>query len=792
MPAAELEKFLWEAISFGVFLAVCGGLLKRRYSPAATLLAGAAWVGCVLLAQGALLWSGREATLVLTLLPLTAYLPTAAVVHLLSARGFFPTAAVWTVGAMACTFLRLVRKLLLWGLNRVDWLSGGRWEQAATLSLLLAAAVLVFLILRFLRKPFLGPLLEGNPGWLPLCFPVLMVFLFLSYFASSTTRPVLLVLSAVTALSVLLAAARQLAAAAQLAELREVERQAALQLQRQRQEYEAVRARLEEGRAYRHDLRYHLTVLEGMARQGNLEGVCAYLSQLDGRLARTSGEHYCANFPVDAVLSSYLGRAKASGCQVQVQAALPSQLPFDELDVCALLANALENAVEACEKLPAPQRRLRLSVQLLEGGQLKLLVANPCPVPLAFDGEGFPQVPHREGHGLGLRSIRAVAQKYQGLFRCQCREGEFLLQAVLFPPPPAAPAAPAKPAAPHGRKGRRAVPLLLAGAACGLVLFYLFPAAGGRVRSPSLELPTAAQSASARLAWGDTAFAMELPEALASPAESTASAQGAASAQEPLETAQESPAAGQPAGGGHVDLPGSLSWESGGQPSGSWTGSAGGGSGSSGSGGSGASGEETDPSPPQEDSSEEPLPDGDLAAEDLTQQVDSYLQQMRETFQRYVARKYDGYVGMDITHQVLRDDGRLLTVRFDATLNVGGSGQYSRYFTLDWQAGKVLELADLFQPGSSYVQAVSGEVLRQMTQQVAAGMGDYFIPGGIWPPEECFQQIDPDQNFYINSTGQLVVAFEEYEVAPGSMGAPEFTIPTQALQGLLRQPSLLS
>ncbi|HIX64713.1 MAG TPA: LytTR family transcriptional regulator [Candidatus Anaerotruncus excrementipullorum] len=202
MPAAELEKFLWEAISFGVFLAVCGGLLKRRYSPAATLLAGAAWVGCVLLAQGALLWSGREATLVLTLLPLTAYLPTAAVVHLLSARGFFPTAAVWTVGAMACTFLRLVRKLLLWGLNRVDWLSGGRWEQAVALSLLLAAAVLVFLILRFLRKPFLGPLLEGNPGWLPLCFPVLMVFLFLSYFASSTTRPVLLVLSAVTALSV--------------------------------------------------------------------------------------------------------------------------------------------------------------------------------------------------------------------------------------------------------------------------------------------------------------------------------------------------------------------------------------------------------------------------------------------------------------------------------------------------------------------------------------------------------------------------------------------------------------
>ncbi len=79
-----------------------------------------------------------------------------------------------------------------------------------------------------------------------------------------------------------------------------------------------------------------------------------------------------------------------------------------------------------------------------------------------------------------------------------------------------------------------------------------------------------------------------------------------------------------------------------------------------------------------------------------------------------------------------------------------------------------------------------------MTEQISAGPADYFLPGGIWSEEECFQSIDPEQNFYINGSGQLVIVFAEYEVAPGSMGEPEFVIPADVLDGLLAQPSILS
>ncbi len=67
-----------------------------------------------------------------------------------------------------------------------------------------------------------------------------------------------------------------------------------------------------------------------------------------------------------------------------------------------------------------------------------------------------------------------------------------------------------------------------------------------------------------------------------------------------------------------------------------------------------------------------------------------------------------------------------------------------------------------------------------------------FPTQGYLDEEDCFQSIDPDQNFYVNESGQLIIVFTEYEVATGSMGEPEFVIPTDVLDGLLVQPSYVA
>ena len=99
--SAEWEKFLWEAIIFLTFTLICSGLANFRFSKTQNLLAaGFAFVGIALL-QVAFLLTSQDATLVLTLLPITAYLPAIIFLHLLSRTVFFRQ---WLFGQLELLF----------------------------------------------------------------------------------------------------------------------------------------------------------------------------------------------------------------------------------------------------------------------------------------------------------------------------------------------------------------------------------------------------------------------------------------------------------------------------------------------------------------------------------------------------------------------------------------------------------------------------------------------------------------------------------------------------------------
>ena len=103
-----------------------------------------------------------------------------------------------------------------------------------------AAAIMTFLVFRFLRKPFQTYVLQNNTSWLLLCFPVLMVFLLFSYVRNSTTDGVLLALLLLTAFSIFLILIRVLTSAAFITRLRASERAVSLQMRIQRREYEDI------------------------------------------------------------------------------------------------------------------------------------------------------------------------------------------------------------------------------------------------------------------------------------------------------------------------------------------------------------------------------------------------------------------------------------------------------------------------------------------------------------------------------------------------------------------------
>lgn len=202
----------------------------------------------------------------------------------------------------------------------------------------------------------------------------------------------------------------------------------------QRQDYDALCQKMEVGRIYRHDMRHHLAAMEGMLQQGDGAGALQYIQSLRGGLEDLAMPARCANPAVNAVLTAYIVQANNAGCAVETDLRVPEKLPFEETDLCVILANALENAIHACQDLPQDRRRIDLRMELTENRRLLVSVENPCPQPVAFGPDGLPEGPRQEGHGLGLQSVRQVAEKYGGLFRCQWEEGRFLFRTVLMPP----------------------------------------------------------------------------------------------------------------------------------------------------------------------------------------------------------------------------------------------------------------------------------------------------------------------------------------------------------------------
>lgn len=743
--AADVEKFLLEGIVFVPSLIVCAALTKPRFSWKISLSVLFGLAAAVVGIQAMLLAAGQDTTRVLTLLPLTAYLPAILCLHILSGTGFYRTMAVWTVGITVYFILDLLRKILVSEVGAGSAFKGWRLETMLLFAMSAAAALIVFLVFRFLRKPFRTYVSENQTNWQLLCFPVLMIFLLFSYFSNSATNTVNLAPLLLSAFSMFLALIRVLAVSSDIAELKAAEKEVAGQMELQRQEYEDMCKKVESGREYRHDMRHHLLAMEEMAKAGDNGELLAYIGDLSGRLAETAGRTYCKDPAVNAVLSASLQKAERAGCKVTENICLPDELPFERTDLCILLANTIENAVNACAEFPEKDRYIRLSAEFQEDKKLAIAVDNPCAGEVHFDREGFPDVPQREGHGIGLKSVRRIADKYRGFFQCECENGEFRFRAVLFgvaeAPQESTEAAQGNTTIQgENAKENAVLPLpkrfaVERGITCGilslLTLFFLINCAPSIAEAmeqiPGLgDVARFADVRGESYQWGDTSFNAEYPVVEVSEVETAAVPET-----EQAETEE------------------------------------------------------------QEEKKEQEELDLSEGVEDLNDRMEAYVAQMKEKFQWYANRKYNGYVGMDVTYDVMRDDEKLMAIRFVGTINAGGSGEYCRWFVLDKQSGEVVELRDLFAEGSDYMGVISAEVLRQMQAQVDAGTGDYYIPGGIWSDDECFKSIAWDQNFYINDSNELVIVFDEYEVASGNMGMPKFVIPTGVLAGILNQPSLI-
>ena len=176
-----------------------------------------------------------------------------------------------------------------------------------------------------------------------------------------------------------------------------------------------AQARYEQTRTFRHDIKNHFSVLDGLLRGGRLEEGREYLKKLETTSEALSFPYQTGNPVVDILLGEKLGLAK--GIAAEVSLILPTPCEIDDFDLCVLFANALDNAITACHSCSG-EKAIHIGGKQ-QGDFYMLTFENACP-------EG-PLPPA----GIGLSNIKTVAEKYHGAVQTEKKGQRFCLSILL-------------------------------------------------------------------------------------------------------------------------------------------------------------------------------------------------------------------------------------------------------------------------------------------------------------------------------------------------------------------------
>ena len=194
--------------------------------------------------------------------------------------------------------------------------------------------------------------------------------------------------------------------------------------------YQEVENMYRQIRGWRHDYRNHIQMMKVLAASGDLEGIKAYLDELDTDLNTVDTVVKTGNAMADAILNSKISLAKARKISVQCDAHIPVKLKMSELDLCCIIGNLFDNAIEASLPLPEDQRLIRVYMDM-KGSQLYISFTNfTASKKMEKMGKVY-KTSKGDGHGFGLVRIDNIVERLEGYLSRNSEDGAFTTEILL-------------------------------------------------------------------------------------------------------------------------------------------------------------------------------------------------------------------------------------------------------------------------------------------------------------------------------------------------------------------------
>ncbi len=202
-------------------------------------------------------------------------------------------------------------------------------------------------------------------------------------------------------------------------------------------QYENLRRHIEEARRARHDLRHHLVLLRHIRDKRDFAALDELLASYPELESLERPLAYCENETVNSVLLYFADRAAGAGIRFTVRTEVPEDVFVEKPDLAVLFGNLLENAAEACAHVEGE------AFVSVSGGvrdkaahaPFTLVVRNSCALAPEPGGSGTFRSTKHEGDGIGIASVRSIAERYGGTGSFSADSGVFTASVILFPPP---------------------------------------------------------------------------------------------------------------------------------------------------------------------------------------------------------------------------------------------------------------------------------------------------------------------------------------------------------------------
>lgn len=203
------------------------------------------------------------------------------------------------------------------------------------------------------------------------------------------------------------------------------------QISIQKEYYDSLSSQMNEIRGIKHDIRHFIGVIRGLLEEGHYDELKRFIGKYAEITETDPIPYFCENVVANSILGYYALKAKENGIPFHCTSSIPKQLSINDSDLCIVLGNALENAIEACRNLYKINERFISNEVKALNKHLLIKIENSYDGNLNIQDGNYLSTKSEKTGGIGLQNIKKVVETYGGFIKIEHNGKVFTLMAAF-------------------------------------------------------------------------------------------------------------------------------------------------------------------------------------------------------------------------------------------------------------------------------------------------------------------------------------------------------------------------